>query len=67
MGSIPLNMRRNLPEWGNSEGSARLEDFNLKFEAPWNDLLAGKPVTIKLPYMEDEQKGFWTIQFTPER
>jgi hypothetical protein len=61
------DMRRNLPEWGNSVGGTRLDDFNLDFEVPWNDLLAGKPVTIKLPYMEDEEKGSWTIQFTPGR
>ncbi len=61
------DMRRNLPEWGNSVGGTRLDDFNLDFEVPWNDLLAGKPVTIKLPYLEDEEKGSWTIQFTPGR
>ncbi|GEM_PF-3025659 len=61
------DMGRNSPEWGNSEGSAKLDDFYLEFEVPWNDLLAGKPLTIKLPYEADDPgtKGYWIIQFKP--
>jgi hypothetical protein len=63
------DMGRNAPWWGNSEGGTVLEDFRLEFEVPWRDLLAGKPVTLVLPYEgnDPEEKGRWTISFLPKR
>ncbi len=60
MGMMPIT-------WGASEGSSGLEDFRLEFDVPWQDLLDGKPVTIKLPYEEEDPdvKGTWTISFIP--
>ena len=56
-------------EWGCSTGSAAagFYEFQVKFDVPWTDLLAGKPVTVKVPYQTDEpnEKGTWTIQFKP--
>lgn len=62
-------MGRSAPWWGNSEGGTTLEDFRLEFEVPWRDLLAGKPLTLVLPYEgnEPEEKGRWTISFVPKR
>jgi hypothetical protein len=60
MGSMPIH-------WGASTGSSSLEDFKIEFDVPWQDLLAGKPVTITLSYEEEDQdvKGTWTIAFKP--
>ena len=56
-------------KWGCSTGSAAagFYEFQVKFDVPWPDLLAGKPVTVKVPYETDEpnEKGTWTIQFKP--
>ncbi|MDM7994088.1 MAG: hypothetical protein QUT30_00205 [Acidobacteriota bacterium] len=54
--------------WGGPIGSATLEDFKLEFEAPWRDLISGRPVTLKIPYEGDrDETGMWTITFTPRR
>lgn len=56
-------------QWGCSTGSAAVGfyEFQVKFEVPWKDLLAGKPVTVTAPYESDEpnEKGTWTIRFNP--
>jgi len=61
------DMGRSAPWYGNSEGGGPLSEFRLEFEAPWKDLLAGKPVTVKLPYKGEwsEDKGMWTVNFIP--
>ncbi len=56
-------------EWGCSTGSAAagFYEFQVKFDVPWSDLLAGKPATVKVPYATEDpnEKGTWTIQFKP--
>jgi hypothetical protein len=50
-------------------GSAELDDFRVQFDVPWRDLLAGKPVAVKVPSDAAEDsadKGTWTITFTPK-
>jgi hypothetical protein len=54
-------------EWQSSVGSATLDGLYLEFDAPWADLLAGKPVTLKVPCKGgDFDKGTWTITFAPK-
>jgi hypothetical protein len=55
--------------WGSELGSSADGDFSLEFEAPWADLIAGKPVTLKVPYEGEsnlDEKGTWTITFAPK-
>ncbi len=54
-------------QWGCSSGSSAIDDFRLEFEAPAADLLAGRPVTLRVPYEDgSDGKGTWTITFTPK-
>ena len=53
-------------EWQSSVGSATFDGLHLEFDAPWPDLLAGKPVTLKIPYEDGVEKGTWTITFSPQ-
>jgi hypothetical protein len=55
--------------WRSHLGSAVMGDLRLRFDVPWNDLLAGNPVTLTVPYEADAEsgdKGTWTITFTPK-
>lgn len=61
-GALPIH-------WGSQLGSSGEGDFKLEFEAPWADLIAGKAVTLKVPYEGEsnlDEKGTWTITFTPK-
>jgi len=55
--------------WYSKLGSNALSDTFLEFDAPWPDLLDGKPVTIKIPYegSDPEEKGTWWIEFIPPK
>ena len=55
-------------EWGSKLGSNVLANIKLEFEAPFADLMNGKPRTIQLPYEGTfpEDKGAWKIEFRPE-
>jgi hypothetical protein len=54
-------------EWGSKLGSNVLANIKLEFEAPFADLMHGKPCTITLPYEGTfpEDKGTWKIEFRP--
>lgn len=56
--------------WGSELGSSADGNFSLEFEAPWSNLIAGKPVTLKMPYKGEgnlDEKGTWTITFAPKK
>lgn len=54
-------------KWGTALGTGTLESLNTVFEVPFRDLMAGRAHTVSYPcegrYPED--KGTWTIEFTP--
>ncbi len=55
--------------WYSTLGSNALSDTHLEFDAPWQKLLEGKPVTLKIPYetTDPEEKGEWWIEFLPPK
>jgi hypothetical protein len=55
--------------WGSPLGTNVLQNFKTVFEAPFRDLLTGRPRTVTLPYEGafTEDKGTWKIEFIPER
>ena len=56
--------------WGSELGSSADGNFSLEFEAPWANLIAGKPVTLKVPYKGEsnlDEKGTWTITFASKK
>jgi hypothetical protein len=55
-------------EWGSRLGTNVLPNFKIVFEAPFRDLLSGKPLSVTLPYEGTfaEDKGTWKIEFIPE-
>lgn len=55
-------------QWYSKIGSNALSNMPLEFEVPWQNLMSGKPVTIKAPYEGDpEEKGTWWIEFLPQK
>jgi hypothetical protein len=56
-------------QWYSKLGSSALSDMYLEFDAPWLQLLDGKPATLKVPYegSDPEEKGEWWIEFIPKR
>ena len=55
--------------WGATEGSAELEELELRFDVPWLKLLRGEPVSVSLDYKGNwpEDSGKWWIEFLPVR
>lgn len=56
-------------KWGSSLGTGRLENLKTVFEAPFKDLLAGRPRTVTVSYegKYPEDKGTWKVEFTPRK
>ncbi|MCX7782281.1 MAG: hypothetical protein N2318_01400 [Meiothermus sp.] len=70
---VPLVFRtdfgREKITWGASEGSAELDELELRFDVPWPKLMRGEAVSVAVDYKGDwpEDKGKWWIEFIPAR
>jgi hypothetical protein len=55
-------------QWYSKLGSNALSDMYLDFDAPWLQLLEGRPLTLKLPYegTDADETGEWWIEFVPQ-
>jgi hypothetical protein len=55
-------------KWGSELGINVLRNLRIVFEAPFRDLLAGRPRAVTVPYegVYPEDKGTWKIEFVPE-
>ncbi len=56
-------------KWGSPLGTGRLENLKTVLEAPFRDFMAGRPRTVTISYEGKyaEDKGTWTVEFTPRK